>query len=128
MQARTIYRKLSRLNQLFGDQLMLKGRLIIRMPVASLFIREKHMNRLATRFVGKPGSATKMLEEDVVMRALRSLLTSTNFVVLVVDATLLGGRYRQIAWREAQTNAQLVPISNFNYHLNRMVQFAGLGR
>jgi hypothetical protein len=96
------------------------------MPVASLFIREKHMNRLATRFVGNSAALPKSAKK---MRVMRALLATTwpIAVLLVLDATLLGGRYRQIAWREAQTNAQLFNY-NFNYHLNRMVQSAVLGR
>jgi hypothetical protein len=63
------------------------------------------------------------------MRVMRALLAITwpIAVLLIVDAAVLDGRYRQTAWREAQTSAQMFNY-NFNYHLNRMMQFAGPGR
>jgi len=84
------------------------------------------MNRLATRFAGNPAAPPKSAKKMRVMRALLAI-TWPIAVLLILDAAVLGGRYRQIAWREAQTNANMFNY-NFNYHVNRLVQFAGPGR
>ena len=56
---------------------------------------------------------------------MRALLTIAGViaVLIAIDAVALHGKYRQAAWREAQTQA-----SSFNYTLNRMMQFASAGR
>jgi len=78
------------------------------------------------RFVGDAEALPKSAMKVRVMRALLTIAWPIA-VLLILDAAVLGGRYRQTAWREAQTNAQLFNY-NFNYHVNRMMQFAGPGR
>ena len=96
------------------------------MPVTGLFIRKIHMSRPATRFADDSAALPHSAKKMRVMRALLAI-TWPIAVLLILDATVLGGRYRQTAWREAQTNVQMFNY-HFNYHVNRMVQFAGPGR
>jgi hypothetical protein len=53
---------------------------------------------------------------------MRTLLTvaATIAVLLIIDAVAFDGRNRQAAWREAQTQANML-----NYNLNRMMRIVG---
>jgi hypothetical protein len=84
------------------------------------------MNRPVTLFADDSSSATAskygLPKSAMQTRGMRVLLTvaGTIAVLLIFDAAALGGRYRQTAWWEAQTKANM-----FSYTLNRMIGFAG---
>jgi len=84
------------------------------------------VSRPATRFVGDSAELPRSAKKMRVTRALLAI-TWPIAVLLILDATVLNGRYRQIAWREVQTNAHMFNY-HFNYHVNRLMQFAGPGR
>jgi len=84
------------------------------------------MSRPAMRFVDDSAALPISAKKIRVMRALL-IIAWPIAVLLILDATVLGGRYRQTAWREAQTDAHMLNY-HFNYHLNRMMQFAAAGR
>jgi hypothetical protein len=80
------------------------------------------MGRPLVRFVDdgatQPKSAMKA-------RRPRKLLTVTLIIglLLIVDATALGGRCRRTAWLELQANAHIL-----GNNLIRMMAFGGTGR
>jgi hypothetical protein len=83
--------------------------------------RDKYMGRPVTRFVDEK-SAETVAKPGRGMRALLTIAVAVS-ALLIVDAAALGGRLRQTAWRNAQTEAHM-----FSYKLHQMMQFAGLGR
>jgi hypothetical protein len=79
------------------------------------------MGRPVTRFVDEK-SAETAAKPGRGMQALLSIAVAAS-ALLIVDAAALGGRLRQTAWRNAQTEAHML-----SYNLHRMMQLAGPGR
>jgi hypothetical protein len=78
---------------------------------------------LDLRFVDDKSATTAV--DAKTGRGMRALLTIAVIasVLPIFDAAALGGRLRQTAWCEAQTEAHM-----FSQNLHQIMQFAGSGR
>jgi hypothetical protein len=76
------------------------------------------MGRPVTRFVDDKSVKTAVDAKTKRELALLSIAAIVS-VLFIFDAAALGGRLRQMVWRDAQTEAHMS---------HRMMQFAGPGR